>query len=123
MGSPEPRETEVPYLNLPVKGACPICDASMLTLSRAGDIVCTNRQCDDPRAITTLLTTSSPAHIVKLTHTGYRVMHPLIERLDETLFDCELDKHMAVQIAPPQASGLYAVHHESGEWHWSRIND
>ena len=48
----------------------------------------------------------------------YEIQHPLAERLDEHLFDCELTKFLNGLAGSPQPPGFYRVNGAGTDWFW-----
>lgn len=108
------------YLDLPVEGRCPSCEKEELALSSSGEIYCVDKACARPKAVTEILKNASTKHIVKLTSYNFSVQHPLIERLEDGVFECELVKELTYSSNPPKPTGVYQVVRTSTGWDWSR---
>lgn len=58
-------------------------------------IVCVNAPaCPRPSAVNELLAIATPDHEVELKANGFAMKHPLIERVDDALFNCPLFTHL-----------------------------
>jgi hypothetical protein len=74
-----------------IAGHCPACGTDSLIRGFQGRIQCANTLCDERTAVDTLLTDPHLMdHLVRLTADTFTVRHPLIERLNDALFDCEV---------------------------------
>lgn len=101
-----------------VAGYCPMGCGRTLFLSdgtgtggdfQPGGITCSYVHCPDPLAVDKLLSDSESNHIVILEDDGVAVQHPLRERLDGVLFDCNLFQWLSNLPGPPRALGRYRV--------------
>jgi Family of unknown function (DUF6085) len=54
-------------------------------------------------------------HIVKVDAKGFTLKHPVAERIDDKLFDCQIHNDL---VALPVADGVYAIV-ENGSGGWS----
>ncbi|QBZ72779.1 hypothetical protein SEA_GODONK_191 [Gordonia phage GodonK] len=105
--------------NHKVQGRCINCDQETLVLDPDGIILCGNKEtCDKPKATHELLNAPQVHHWVKLTPYGYAIVHPLIERHKNELFNCELDKHISSLTVAPQRPGYYTVVKTEDGWDW-----
>lgn len=66
--------------------------------------------------------TGGTGHIVNYRPDGYTLQHPLTERLDGTLFDCDLDQHIQALDGPPALGYHYVFLHE-GQLHCTHAGD
>lgn len=93
-----------------IQARCPACGEAKLTVTSDGRLRCAHVDCPQPGSLSKLLNEPFPAeHWVHLRPTGFYVMHPLIERVDQTIFDCEIDTELAIMNAPPHPLGTYIV--------------
>lgn len=93
-----------------VRGHCPmgcgetlILDDGYVTCSRTGP-----RSCPRPDAVATLLEDPETHHIVQIREDEFTVRHPLRERLDDALMDCDM-QWIAALDGPPRKPGRYRV--------------
>jgi hypothetical protein len=106
-----------------VEGLCPMgCGKTLHVNTGNGVVHCIERRCPDPDAVTKLLgNEQSVHHVVNMrSDGGFTMKHPLRERLEDELFECEL--HELLASAPPPLSGKYLVRGtmESG-YDWEAI--
>lgn len=66
--------------------------------------------------------TGGAGHLVEYRTDGYTLQHPLTERLDGTLFDCDLDQHIQALDGPPALGFHYVFLHE-GQLHSTAAED
>jgi hypothetical protein len=104
-----------------VRGFCPACGWETLFLSTGGNVVCSRLTCPRPTAADEILDTQETGHLVELDPFDYSMVHPLIERLDNQLLDCELAKYMRSLAGPPVEPGRYRVTWVDEDWVWEPI--
>lgn len=92
-----------------VEGRCPACGHRSLFLGSGGYVTCSIVECKRPSAAADVLAAASPDHVVTLRHDGFSITHPLVERLDESLHDCPLDRMLVAAAGPPFVAGVYVV--------------
>lgn len=93
-----------------VLGFCPMgCGQSLYALSSDGQIVCSDPACPDMQAVHKILDTRETEHLVKLTETGFSIVHPLKERVDGALLDCDLVGELSEWENPAFPPGKYRV--------------
>lgn len=107
-----------------VKGTCPACGNQTLryAASRLG-VVCTTPGCPRPSAVNALLAIATPEHEVELRANGFSIKHPMIERIDDALFNCPLHAYLTEIVDGRQENGdlelgRYWVREVRGEWTW-----
>lgn len=121
-------------------GYCPACGAWSLTRTDDGVLRCMVFECPDRDAAAKILSDPEVHHVVVFTKTGYTIRHPLRERIDDALLDCQL--HVACgQHGPPDGPGKYRVEHHvyaegeairnellwvfpgpAAEWYWEKLS-
>lgn len=107
-----------------------------LTLKEGRVRCCMADQCQDPDAVDKLLADEETEHIVIfLGERRFSLQHPLRERIDGELHNCQLHRWLVTNAAPVESPGKYrvSVHHPDGysesyrpgegSWDWERIND
>lgn len=124
-----------------VRGYCPMGCGETLTLGASSPaldsprlIVCSAPDCPDPEAVDKILADEETDHIVIfLEGRRFSLQHPLRERIDGELHDCELHRWLVENATPVEAPGKYrvSVHHPDGysesyrpgegPWDWERI--
>jgi hypothetical protein len=107
-----------------IAGNCPMGCGGGLILSELGEIFCADLLCPRPAAAAQILADAESEHIVTFTAGGFTIRHPLRERLDDALLQCELHEHLASRDAPLMPPGTYRAQsprpgRESG-WYWEQ---
>lgn len=81
-----------------------------LFVGEGGLITCSLVGCPVPDAVSTILEDSETDHIARFDEEGFRLQHPLRERLDGKLFGCTFHLRLADEPEMPvQEPGLYRV--------------
>lgn len=110
----------LPYVR--VQGKCPNGCGDTLELNQHGQVSCGHVDCPDPHAVQIILDHDEPNHIVRITEDGWIVKHPLLERVEDKLFDCALGKSLAM-FPPPKGHwrpGDYEVTvNDDGSLYWT----
>jgi len=112
-----------------VQGNCPMGCGEGLILGEGGVIWCAALLCPRPTAAAEILADRESEHIVIFGETEFTVRHPLRERLDDALMDCELHKDIAAMDGPPVTPGTYRARWADynaatpgyGRWTWEAI--
>lgn len=108
-----------------VHGCCPGCGGRTLVLYDHGHITCSLLGCPDPTAADRLLDVGEIEHLVEFGPDGFKVIHPLRERLTDDpfdMFDCALDQWCRDLSGPPVKPGRYrAVADDNGGWQFSEV--
>jgi hypothetical protein len=108
----------------PTLGFCPMGCGQTLTVTYAGEgrpeITCKHVLCPCPDAVARILADPETEHIVDLQPDGYSVKHPLAERLNDALLDCDLNDHVQRMI-PDAARGRYRVARSGERWEWTAV--
>jgi hypothetical protein len=82
--------------NVRVLGYCPSCGQDKLTVAASGGaIVCHHFGCAEPTAVHDILRDREVQHIVTFTEDGWTLRHPLIERIDDRLVNCDVHEMLA----------------------------
>lgn len=83
-----------------------------------GTVACSHALCPQPSAVDLILADPETEHVVQLQDDGYSIKHPLRERLNDQLLDCDL--HVAVgKLAPAFRPGRYrATRLPNDYWDW-----
>jgi hypothetical protein len=92
-----------------------------LFLGAGGYITCSYIPCPRPSAVDELLDDYEIEHIVEIDKVGFTARHPLRERLDNALLDCNIHHFMddAVRTYPLTPGRYRARQDELGEWRLS----
>ena len=98
---------------------CPACGRSSLYLNGRGKIECIFGECPRPTAAAEILADPETEHEATFTATGFTLRHPLRERLDNDLVNCEAHRHLAAQISPEMPPGSYVMEPEDGNGGWT----
>lgn len=110
-----------------VQGHCPNgCGATLELNIVTGQMSCSHGECPDPNAVQLILDHNEPHHIIRIGPDGWVVKHPLLERVEDKLFDCQITKAMSLFTGPPVGTrhGDYAVTvNDDGSWNWTRLED
>jgi len=107
-----------------VNGYCPAgCGRTLMFDPTNGWVSCSASDCARPTAVTELLADSESEHVVQLSQVTFTVRHPLRERLDDGLWECELHDWIKDQPKAPHPPGRYRVVRTRPEhpWTWTRL--
>lgn len=101
----------------PVDGYCPACGSEALYLS-FGIPTCFQKGCPDPTIIGNLLDDSEIHHIVRFDPNSetFNVKHPLRERVNSELLDCEIHGVIQAQVSDGQIYSDKQWHPVQGTW-------
>lgn len=82
---------------LPIEGHCPMCAASLVR-DLSGVILCSEaNECPDPLAASEVLRDTELEHIVEIDRIGgYRVKHPIRERIADEILNCAIHEQLGV---------------------------
>lgn len=93
-----------------IQGKCPMgCGERLHLNSGTGMIVCTNRTCPRPSAVSDLLKDPMTDHKVEINGSGFAIKHPVYERIEDRLFECRLQKWLEDLDGSPVDEGVYRV--------------
>ena len=107
-----------------IEGHCPACGRNSL-FAAAGQITCAYKACPEQGAAHRILSDSETLHITRIHRDEtFTVRHPLIERLDDRMMECQLVSVLqhVLHYSPTQPEpGDYrvALVHD-GTVHWER---
>jgi len=102
-----------------VQGFCPMGCGQTLSAMDGGHITCRHIDCPHPTAVDEILADRETEHLVVFSESAFTVRHPLRERLDDALMECQLHEHIAGLSGPPTAPGRYrALAEGPDEWSW-----
>jgi hypothetical protein len=118
-----------PVSVIKVAGHCPFGCGEGLILGEGGVVWCASLLCPRPDAASELLNDQETEHVVIFGETELTVRHPLRERLDDALMDCDLHKDIAAMAGPPVAPGTYRARWADydasvpgyGQWTWEPL--
>lgn len=108
----------IDYSDRRVAGFCPMGCGESLTLATGGQIRCEYPLCPRPTAASEILADPQTGHIVELGVRDFSIIHPLRERLDGQLLECELNEYLQDLGGPPQPPGRYRVTGSGETWTW-----
>lgn len=93
-----------------VQGECPMgCGPRLHLNPGTGMIICINKTCPRPTAVSDLLKHPPVHHKVEVDFSGFAIKHPLFERIEDKLFECDLQRYLADCDGPPASAGVYRV--------------
>lgn len=93
-----------------LRGKCPMgCGETLHFSNVSGVVECIAPACPRPLAVTDLLANPLTDHKVEIDEHGFAIKHPLHERIEDKLFECELQKWLSDLGQPPVRYGLYRV--------------
>jgi hypothetical protein len=101
-----------------ISGYCPMGCGETLELAVGGTVGCGHALCPCPDAVARILADPETEHIVDLQPDGYSIKHPLAERINDALLDCDLHDHVQRMI-PDAALGRYRVARSGERWEWT----
>ena len=120
LGGTAPRASAVPdggYAG--VQGYCPMGCGRTLFLGAGGHVTCRRYGCPNPVAVDDILAWPEHEHIVTFTEEDFTILHPLRERLNHALVNCELHRFCRMGSGPPVAPGTYRARGDgAGSWAW-----
>lgn len=90
-----------------IKGYCPMGCGRTLFRGKGGFITCSSLDCADPTAASKILADPETEHIVEISEGGFSIQHPLRERINGRLYDCEFHEELRRQPGPPAKPGRY----------------
>lgn len=105
-----------------IQGYCPMGCGRTLFVADGGHITCSYVYCPRPTAVDELLEDRETEHTVDLGETGFTVRHPLRERLDDALMECQLHEEIAALSGPPAVPGRYRVRSVFAGWSWEPVD-
>lgn len=89
-----------------VAGFCPFGCGAKLVL-RVGRVVCDGQSCPRPLAVHEIISDPETAHLVEVGTETFGLQHPLRERVDRNLFNCDLYERLRALDGPPVVPGMY----------------
>lgn len=90
-----------------IKGFCPMGCGETLFVTADGHITCSWPDCKAPGAADEILSDPETDHIVVFGEQGWTVRHPLRERLNDDLLNCDIHGDLAKYDGPPVTPGCY----------------
>lgn len=93
-----------------MRGYCPMgCGETLVVHTGTGNITCAATGCPDRDALAKILADPETEHVAVFDDTGFSVQHPLRERIDGELFDCDLWERLRNLSGPPDGQGRFRV--------------
>jgi len=105
-----------------IVGYCPMGCGRTLFRALGGHITCSLIGCPDPAAVDKLLDDPETEHVVEFRESDFTVRHPLRERIDGDLFDCQLHADIVALSGPPVRPGRYRACSSAFGWTWQPLN-
>jgi hypothetical protein len=98
------------------------CGETLQRHAAVGAIICMAATCPRPDAVARILRDQETEHIVQFDEDGFTIRHPLRERLDDALMQCELHRFCVSLPGPPrEGSGRYrSIHLGPTDWVFQR---
>jgi hypothetical protein len=104
-----------------IHGYCPMGCGETLFVDD-DQITCLSSNCPRPDAVSIILSDNEIEHIVVIGQKDFTVKHPLRERLDNELLECDLFEHLESLDGPPVSPGQhYRVTRTGKVWRYDRI--
>jgi hypothetical protein len=98
--------------DIEIRGYCPACGHGSLVIRSAmlvpATVMCCWPDCPRPTAAHEILADRESEHVVDLGVEGFTLRHPLRERLDDALMDCDVHARLAAG-GPPASTGRFRV--------------
>lgn len=93
-----------------VQGECPMgCGPALNLNTETGMIICASLSCPRHTAVSELLVKPQVHHQVEVSSGGFAIKHPLFERIEDRLFECDLQRWLEALDGPPVSAGTYRV--------------
>lgn len=109
-------------MGIPIEGFCPMGCGPNLYHAEDGRVMCSIVECPRPDAAALVLDDQETEHVVVFSPTAFTVRHPLRERLDDALMECQLHEHIAALDGPPVEPGRYRARAQYGVWTWEPVS-
>lgn len=110
-------------MSVRIAGFCPMGCGESLFVGAEGHVTCGHLSCPNPTAVDDILNDSEIHHIIELLPKTFNVRHPLRERLNNELLECNIGDWLVEEGGPPYAVGRYQVIWDgTGYGHWIRIS-
>lgn len=139
-GGPQPRCRKggthvIPFDNAPARslaglsatkiaGFCPMGCGETLFRAEGGYVTCSWYACPCPGAVDQILGGRESEHIVHIEDERFHVQHPLRERLNGELFECDLHRWLSALEGPPRKPGRYRVSNRAGHgWVFVEVSE
>jgi hypothetical protein len=109
---------ETRLIRVRVDGYCPMGCGETLSAFEAthSPVTCSSPDCPKPDAVAVILSNPETEHVVNLSAFDFTIWHPLRERLDNELLNCDLHGWLRSFSGPPAPVGTYRAVCVSGGW-------
>ena len=105
-----------------ITGYCPMGCGKTLFVGDGGYVTCSLIGCPEPAAVSDILDDRESEHVVNFDENTFTVRHPLRERLEDKLMQCELHDWIWNLDGPPSKPGLYrATAKPKGGWNFTAL--
>ena len=101
-----------------IQGFCPMGCGTTLFVGEGGYLTCSHLKCPRPDAVSDLLADRETEHIAEIEAKTFTIRHPLRERLDDALMECDLHAHLARLAKAPVRPGRYRARWSAGVDTW-----
>jgi Family of unknown function (DUF6085) len=115
------RLQEPPHPTAHVQGYCPMGCGQTLFIGAGREVTCGHLSCPRPDAAADILDDHETEHLVTFTPHDFTIKHPLRERLDDALLNCELHTYCHDLGGPPAAPGRYRAVWREPRWVWTAM--
>jgi hypothetical protein len=109
-----------------VAGNCPMGCGQTLFLGQGGHVTCSFLKCPAPDAVSVILHDDAKEneHVVEVSGNTVSVLHPLWERIDQRILECDLHAWLKQQSEnlPPLEDGTYRYTYDEGCHTWRFLN-
>lgn len=107
---------------LAIRGACPMgCGETLVRTRPDGAVICDSPSCPRPSSAHEILADEETEHVVILRAHDFTLRHPLRERLDDALLNCDAHIQLSAAAGPPQPPGTYRLSSDGDLWSWEAI--
>lgn len=106
----------IAHLMIKVNGFCPRGCGETLYLHQ-GNVCCSDFHCPEEGAVTKILSDAEVEHIVGFGTSGFTIRHPLRERVNDEILECELGEYLSTFSSSPRELGAYRAR-PWGDKHW-----
>lgn len=108
-----------------LEGYCPACGSQTLyaeEMRAVNRIICMGDNCPDPHSVHRILEDAETEHVVQFSGAGFTIRHPLRERIDDGLMDCELHLAAMDMPGPPEGRpGRFRALLKDGRWEFEHM--
>lgn len=108
-----------------IEGFCPMGCGPTLRAEETravNKIVCWHENCPEPLAAQRILNDEETEHVIRFSGSGFTIRHPLRERLDDGLMNCELHLTCIAMPGPPEGkTGTFRALEKNGAWTFRAI--